>query len=54
MTHFIPDYRLIVREATARNLAQSSLRMSEVLLERSDRMPIDRVRFALAVTAEKI
>jgi hypothetical protein len=53
ITHFMPDYRFIVREATARNLAQSSLRMSEVLLERSDKMPIDRVPFALAVTVEK-
>ena len=53
MTHFISDYRLIVREATARNLSQSSLRMSEVLLERADKMPIDRVPFALAVTVEK-
>jgi hypothetical protein len=53
MTHFMPDYRLIVREATARNLSQSSLRMSEVLLEHADKMPIDRVPFALAVTVEK-
>jgi hypothetical protein len=53
MTYFIPDYRLIVREATARNLSQSSLRMSEVLLERADKMPIDRVPFALAVSTEK-
>jgi hypothetical protein len=53
VAHVIPDYRLIVRETTARNLSQSSLRMSEVLLERADKMPIDRIPFALAVTVEK-
>jgi hypothetical protein len=53
MSSFIPDYRLVVREATARNLAQSSLRMSEILVDRADQMPIDRIPFALAVTTEK-
>lgn len=53
MSHFIPDYRIVVRDATARNLAQSSLRMSEILVDRADQMPIDRIPFALAVTTEK-
>lgn len=53
MSHFIPDYRIVVKDATARNLSQASLRMSEILVDRADQMPIDRIPFALAVTTEK-
>jgi hypothetical protein len=53
MSHFIPDYRVVVKDATARNLSQASLRMSEILVDRADQMPIDRIPFALAVTTEK-
>jgi hypothetical protein len=50
---FIPDYRAICKNATARNLALTNLRLSEILAERTDSLPIDRVPFALAVSVEK-
>jgi hypothetical protein len=53
ISHFIPDYRSVVRSATARNLSQASLRLSEILAEKADQMPLDRIPFALAVTTDK-
>jgi hypothetical protein len=50
---FVPDYRQICKNATARNLALANLRMSEILAERTDSLPVDRVPFALAVSVEK-
>jgi hypothetical protein len=50
---FVPDYRQICKNATARNLALANLRMSEILVERTDSLPVDRVPFALAVSVEK-
>ena len=50
---FVPDYRQICKNATARNLALANLRMSEILAERTDSLPADRVPFVLAVSVEK-
>jgi len=50
---FIPHYKQICKNATARNLALANLRMSEILAERTDSLPVDRVPFALAVGVEK-
>lgn len=50
---FVPDYRAICKSATARNLALANLRMSEILAQRTDSLPVDRVPFALAVSVEK-
>jgi len=53
MTHFIPNYRDICRSSTSKNLALASLRMSEILVESTDRIPADRIAFTLAVATEK-
>lgn len=53
MSAFVPDYHKISRDSTARNLAQASLRMSEILLERADDLAPDRLAFTLAVATEK-
>ena len=50
---FVPDYRIVCKNATARNLALANLRMSEILAEHTDKLPIDRVPFAMAVGIEK-
>jgi hypothetical protein len=50
---FVPDYRQICKNATARNLALANLRMSEILADRADSLPVDRVPFALAVSVDK-
>jgi hypothetical protein len=52
-SHFIPDYRTVVRSATSRNLSLASLRMSEVLFDRADQLHPDRLGFTLAVAVEK-
>jgi hypothetical protein len=46
---FVPDYPIICKNATAKNLALANLRMSEIPAEHTDKLPIDRVPFALAV-----
>jgi len=53
MTHFIPNYRDVCRSSTSKNLALASLRMSEILVESTDRIPADRIAFTLAVATEK-
>jgi hypothetical protein len=53
MANFIPNYHATVRFSTSRNLAFANHRLSEILLERSDEMPLDRVPFCLAVSVEK-
>ena len=53
MTHFIPDYRDVCRSSTSKNLALASLRMSEILVESTDRIPADKIAFTLAVATEK-
>jgi hypothetical protein len=50
---FVPDYRIVCKNATARNLVLANLRMSEILAEHTDKLPIDRVPFAMAVGIEK-
>jgi len=52
-TWFIPDYKAICRTATAKNLAIASLTMSESLAQRSDKLPPDKIAFALSVAIEK-
>ena len=53
MTHFIPNYRDVCRSSTSKNLALASLRMSEILIESTDRIPADKIAFTLAVATEK-
>ena len=53
MTHFIPNYRDVCRSSTSKNLALASLRMSEILVESTDRIPADKIAFTLAVATEK-
>jgi hypothetical protein len=53
MTHFIPNYREVCRSGTSKNLALASLRMSEILVESTDRIPADKIAFTLAVATEK-
>jgi len=53
MTHFIPNYREVCRSSTSKNLALASLRMSEILVESTDRIPADKIAFTLAVATEK-
>jgi len=53
MTHFIPNYRDICRSSTSKNLALANLRMSEILVESTDRIPADKIAFTLAVATEK-
>jgi hypothetical protein len=53
MTHFIPGYRDVCRSSTSKNLALASLRMSEILVESTDRIPADKIAFTLAVATEK-
>ena len=53
MTHFIPSYREVCRSSTSKNLALASLRMSEILVESTDRIPPDKIAFTLAVATGK-
>jgi hypothetical protein len=53
MTHFIPNSRDICRSTTSKNLALATLRMSEILVESTDRIPADKIAFILAVATEK-
>jgi len=53
MTHFVPNYRDGCRSSTSKNLALASLRMSEILVESTDRIPADKIAFTLAVATEK-
>lgn len=53
MTVHIAGYFNIVRGSTAANLAQASLRLSELMLEKCDDLPPDRLAFATSIAVEK-
>lgn len=53
LSEFVPDYALIVRSVTVKNLRAANLRMSEIMAEQADRISADKLAFSLAITSEK-
>ena len=53
LSEFVPDYALIVRSMTVKNLRAANLRMSEIMAEQADRISADKLAFSLAISAEK-
>ena len=53
LSEFVPDYALIVRSMTVKNLRAANLRMSEIMAEQADRISADKLAFSFAITTEK-
>jgi hypothetical protein len=53
LSEFVPDYGVIVRSTTVKNLRAANLRMSEILAEEADQISPDKLAFSMAITAEK-
>lgn len=53
LSEFVPDYGMIVRSTTVKNLRAANLRMSEILAQQADQISADKLAFSLAISAEK-
>lgn len=53
LSEFVPDYALVMRSTTVRNLRAANLRMSELLARQADQISADKLAFSLAIATEK-
>ena len=53
LSEFVPDYGVIVRSTTVKNLRAANLRMSEIMAQQADKISADKLAFSMAITAEK-
>jgi hypothetical protein len=49
LSEFVPDYGMIVRSTTVKNLRAANLRMSEILSQQADQISADKLAFSLAI-----
>jgi hypothetical protein len=53
LSEFVPDYGVIERSTTVKNLRAANLRMSELMAQQADKISADKLAFSLAISAEK-